>query len=159
MDEARRKNADQNPLLGSAGLTGPDAIRRILLTTLWLAAILALVAWAYLGWRWALAFLGGTCIGGGNLIFLTALGRQFLRPGPRDIASLIGLLSMKMVAIYGGLIALLLWKEMPTVGVVCGFSLTLAVITLKAAGRAPLASGIIGAREPSDGIEHDRRER
>lgn len=158
MDEARRQIDPPLPLFNNAGLSGKDAIRRILQTTLWLGALLTLIAWAYLGWRWALAFAGGVCIGGGNLIFLTALARQFLRPGPRDLASLIGLLSMKLVVIYGGLLALLLWKEMPTAGVVCGFSLTLAVITLKAAGRALLASGITGAEKPSGGSEHERRE-
>lgn len=158
MDEAPRHSEQPPAFFGVAGLTGKDPIRRILRTTIWLGVLLALISWAYLGWRWALAFAGGVCIGGGNLIFLTALARQFLRPGPRDLASLIGLLSMKLVVIYGGLLALLLWKEMPTAGVVCGFSLTLAVITLKAAGRALLASGITGAEEPSGGSEHERRE-
>ncbi len=129
----------------------PAAVRRILLTSAWLGALATLAAWAFLGGRWALGFAGGALIGSANLVFLTVLARMVIVPGKRNLPSIAAVLSIKLIAVYGGLAGLLLWRFVPTLAVVCGFSLVLVVITLKAAGRALLASGWLGSGMGSQG--------
>lgn len=140
------------PTEGSyAGMPAPAAIRRILLTSTWFGAIAALAAWVFLGWRWALGFAGGALIGAANLLFLTVLARMVIVPGRRNLPSIAAVLSIKFLAVYGGLAGLLLWRFVPTLAVVCGFSLVLVVITLKAAGRALLSGGRLGSGMGSPG--------
>lgn len=130
---------------GDMDVTAPRSIRRILLPTAWLGLISAICAWVYLGWPTALGYLGGIAVGAVNLIFLTLLTQQVLvKDGRRNLISIAATLAIKLVLVYGGLAALILWKLTPTVAVVCGFSLILLVITLKAVGKALLTSGLFG---------------
>jgi len=122
----------------------PADIRRILLTSIWFGVLVALATWVLLGWRWALGFTGGALIGAGNLVFLTVLARMVIVPTKRNLPSILAVLSIKILMVYGGLAGLLLWRFVPTLAVVCGFSLVLVVITLKAAGRALLSGGRLG---------------
>jgi hypothetical protein len=122
-------------------MPAPEAIRRILVTSAWFGGLIALAAWVLLGWRWALGFTGGALIGAGNLYFLTVLARIVIVPGRKNLPSILAVVTIKILTIYGGLAGLLLWHLPPTLAVVCGFSLVLAVITLKAAGRALLSHG------------------
>jgi hypothetical protein len=133
--------------------TDIGVIRRILVTTAILAALVALALWVYAGWRWAAGFAGGAVIGAANLVFLTALMREIIRPGRRSRGRIAALLAVKVPVVYGGLVGLLVWKAPPAIAVVIGFSLVLIVIVLKAAGRALLDSGLLsqarsGDREP-----------
>ena len=133
------------PLTPFPGMLGTDigVIRRVLVTTAILAALVALVLWVYAGWRWAAGFAGGALIGAANLVFLTALVREIVRPGPRARGRIAALLAVKVPVVYGGLVGLLVWKAPPAIAVVIGFSLVLIVIVLKAAGRALLDSGLL----------------
>jgi len=132
-------------------IPAPAAIRRILVTSAWFGASAAVAAWLLLGWRWALGFAGGALIGAANLIFLAVLARLVITPGKRNLPSIAAVLSIKFLAVYGGLAGLLLWRFVPTLAVVCGFSLVLVVITLKAAGRALLSSGWLASGAGSQG--------
>ncbi len=119
-------------------------IRRIVLTSAWTGALVALLVWTAVGWAWALGFAGGAIIGILNLIFLTALTREVVRTGKRSAGRIAALLAVKIPLIYGGLAALLLWRVLPIAAVVIGFPLVLVVIVLKVAGRALLTSGLFG---------------
>jgi hypothetical protein len=132
---------------GDMDTTAPRAIRRILLPTAWLGLVAAVCAWVYLDWHWALGFVGGIIVGALNLIFLTLLTQQVLvQSGKRNMISIASIVAIKLVLVYGGLAALIMWKLTPTVAVVCGFSLILLVITLKAVGKALVTSGLFGAQ-------------
>lgn len=126
------------------GFSPGKAVRKILVTTLWFGGLILVAVWAYAGGSWALGFAGGGLVGAVNLIFLTALVREVIRPGKRNAAAITALLAVKIPVVYGGLAGLLLWKAIPHLAVVAGFSLVLLVIVLKAAGRALLATGIFG---------------
>ncbi len=141
MDEAMAPAGD-TPL--PALLTAVGAIRSILVTCVWFGAIAALAAWISLGGPWALGFLGGAVIGGGNLYLISLLIRRIMDPQKKKLVRTLGLLAIKIVGIYGGLGLLLLWDLTPAASVVCGFSLVLAVIVLKAAGRVLLPRGSSG---------------
>ncbi len=138
------------PSTALPGVPGTDigVIRRILVTTAILAALAALGLWVYAGWRWAAGFAGGALIGAVNLVFLTALMREIVRPGRRARGRIAALLAVKVPVVYGGLVALLVWKTPPAIAVVIGFSLVLVVIVLKAAGRALLESGLLSQTRP-----------
>lgn len=121
------------------------AIRRILAGTGVLAIIAAVGAWAHLGAGWAAGLAGGALLGCLNLVFLTALFVEILRPAGRRRGTIAALLAIKVPLVYGGLAALLLWRAIPVLAVVLGFSLVLLVIVLRAAGRALLDSGLLPA--------------
>jgi hypothetical protein len=110
-------------------------VRRIALTSIWLGALAALLLWAGVGPRWALGFAGGATLGVANLLLMSALIREIVTLGERSRRRIVGLLSIKVPLVYGGLAALLLTRIAPATAVVVGFSLVLAVIVLKAIGR------------------------
>ncbi len=151
-------NASEPLIDALPGLAAPAAIRRILVTTAWFGGVLALIAGALLGWAWALGFAAGTLVGAANLLFLALLARLVLVSGRRNVPRILAVLSIKVLIVYGGLAALLLWKTPPTVPVVLGFSLVLIVITLKAAGRALLSSDSMRIEAPSTPTESADRE-
>jgi len=122
-----------------------DVIRRTLIAVAGLTALLCLVAGVYLGGAWACGLAAGSAVGMLNLIFLTALVREIVRPGKRHAGRIAALLALKLPVVYGGLALLLLWRWPPVAAVVGGFSLVLVVIVLKAGGRALIASGWIRA--------------
>jgi len=143
-------------LTGNNDQSGPQAIRRILIPCAWLAVIFAALAWVFLSFNHALAFIGGTIVGCLNLIFLTLLVQQILvASGSRNYLTIALILALKILIVYGGLAGLLIWETTPIIGVVSGFSLILLVITLKAAGRALIASGILESGK-SNGTESYR---
>jgi hypothetical protein len=119
----------------ASGTEPSRAIRRILLTAAWLGALVTLAAWVHLGWPWALGFVGGALIGGGNLILLTALAHELLTREKRIPLRIAMLVGAKLIILYGGLAALLLWKLPPVLSVLAGFSLVLIVAVLKAGGQ------------------------
>ena len=143
--------------LASTGTSGADDyafVRRVLITSAWLWALVVLAGGVYLGTRWALGFAGGALVGAANLVFLTVLVRETVRLGKRRYGRILAILALKIPIVYGGLAGLLIWRVPATVAVVLGFSLPLIVITLKAAGRAIFQSGLLG-RAP-DGSARDR---
>jgi|WetSurMetagenome_2_1015567.scaffolds.fasta_scaffold991531_1 hypothetical protein len=148
---------NSEPQTPFSGIPGTDigVIRRILVTTAILAALVALALWVYAGWRWAAGFAGGAVIGAANLVFLTALVREIVRPGRRARGRIAALLAVKVPVVYGGLAGLLIWKAPPAIAVVIGFTLVLVVIVLKAAGRALLDSGLL-SHAPPTGRESQR---
>lgn len=132
-------------------VSAPAVVRRILLPVAWLGFVSAGCAWAYIDWQWALGYIGGIVVSVFNIIFITLLAQQVLiTAGKRNFVNIISILAIKLVVVYGGLAALILWKLIPTVAVVCGFSLILFVITLKAVGRVLIDSGLFGQRGPVD---------
>ncbi|MCK4304975.1 MAG: hypothetical protein KAY24_12125, partial [Candidatus Eisenbacteria sp.] len=138
---------------GGTVLSGPDAVRRILISSTWFGAVVILAAWVYFGWPWALGFAGGVLVGGGNLFFLAALIREIITTQKRNFQRIALLLAIKVMVVYGGLAVLLIWKVPPVLSVVAGFSLVLVVITLRAVGRELLAGGFfrIPTRKGKDG--------
>lgn len=132
--------------------SGPrsETIRRILITTAWLGALVALVAWVYFGWPWALGFAGGTLVGMSNIFFLSLLSQMILTTGKRNKGAIAAVVALKILVVYGGLAALLLWHLPSALSVVAGFSVVLLVIVLKAAGRAMLDAGLFGRGATSD---------
>lgn len=130
-------------------LFGADAsparmIRAVLITSLWFGAIITVVLWVLAGPRWGLGFVAGGIVGALNLLLLTSIVRQLIRLAPRNAWRIAGLIATKVVLVYGGLAALLLWRICPTPAIVAGFSLTLVVIVLKAAGRALITGSLSG---------------
>lgn len=136
---------------GIADLPPAAAVRRILITSAWFGASVALVAWAFFGWRWVLGFVLGGLLGAANLHLLSVLARLVVVPGRKNLPSILAVLTIKILVIYGGLAGLLLWHLPPVLAVVCGFSLVLVVITLKAAGRALISGPLISGPWPRAG--------
>ena len=135
-------------------LAGPHAIRRILISCAWFGGVVTLVAWVYLGWPWAVALAGGAAIGAANLAFLTALSQQVFAGEKRKTRKIVVLLVTKVLLVFGGLAALLTWDAPPIIGVVCGFSLVLVVITMKAIGRA-----LLGTRTANEDVREETAHR
>ena len=147
-------NSDPRPEREPAAPGEFVLIRRTLITTAWLGALACLVAWTYWGGSRALAILAGLVLGSANLVFLTALVREFVRLGERDAVKIAVLFASKMLVVYGGLAALLLTRRLSVLALVGGFSLPLAVIVLKAGGRALQATRLFrtaDGRLPADG--------
>ena len=111
-------------------------VRRTLRTSTWLGAVAVVLAWVWQGTTWAVGFAGGAFIGIANLVLLAALFREVLTRERRNTGRIIALLAIKVPLVYGGLAALLLSRALPAISMVAGFSLVLAVILLKALGRA-----------------------
>ncbi|MBD3235497.1 MAG: hypothetical protein GF330_02195 [Candidatus Eisenbacteria bacterium] len=110
----------------------------------WFGLLLGLLLWRLIGGRWALGFGAGTLLGMANLLLLGALAREVVRTSPRRAGRIAALLAVKIPLIYGGLAALILLMAFPPLAIVCGFSLVLVIVILRAAGRALLESGLIG---------------
>lgn len=123
-----------------------ETIRRVLVTSAWFGAVVALVAWVYLGWPWALGFAGGLAIGMANLYFLATLAQLVLTTERRSKSAIAGVFALKALVVYGGLAGLLLWDTPPALSVVAGFSAVLLVIVLKAVGRALLDTRLFGTQ-------------
>lgn len=143
-------------LSGGPDMTGHGAIRRILVACAWFGAVVALGCWVCLGWEWALGLAGGVVIGAANLVFLAALIRRIMIAERRKPARIALVMAAKIIVVYGGLAALLVWKVPPILGVVSGFTLVLIVITLKAVGRALLGSRALEAQAKLDRTENRR---
>ena len=149
MEEAARSGNGPDTRAAAGGfpaMRSPHATRSILITSAWFGALVAVAIWAYLGFPWFLGFVGGALIGAANLVFLTVLAREILTLEKKKRLRIAAVLAIKVVMVYGGLALLLVWDLPPTLAVVVGFALVLVVITLKAAGRALLASGVFGAQ-------------
>jgi hypothetical protein len=139
-----------------AHLSRLGTIRRILITSVWFGGLVALTTWVYLGWRWALGFGGGLIVGMANLYFLSLLTQLLLMAERRSKKAIVGILAGKLIVVYGGLAALLVWDLPPPLSVAAGFSVVLLVIVLKAFGRALLDSRFFGraTRAERVGDEH-----
>lgn len=89
----------------------------------------------YVGWGWGLGFLLGALWGAGNLYLLKSLIERVVKIGDRDLMSIAVLMAVKFPLLYfiGYLILSRDWYGVSAP--VLGFSLSLGVIVLKAAGR------------------------
>lgn len=94
-----------------------------------------LFATVYAGWGWGLGFLLGALWGAGNLYLIKTLIERVVKLGERDWMSIAVLMAVKFPLLYfiGYLILSRDWYEVWAP--VLGFSLSLAVIVLKAGGR------------------------
>ena len=135
-----------------------ETIRRILITSAWFGGLVGLVAWVYLGWPWAAGFAGGLIVGMANLYFLASLTQLVLTTDRRNKGAIAGILAIKVIVVYGGLAALLLWDLPSALSVVAGFSVVLFVIVLKAVGRALLATRLFGRDAPADQVGEEHAE-
>lgn len=112
-----------------------------------------LFATVYAGWGWGLGFLLGALWGAGNLYLLKLLIERVLKVGDRDWMPVAVLLAVKFPLLYfiGYLILsrdwYVLWAP------VMGFSLSLAVIVLKAGGRMLLHLDEPRPRQPAAGLK------
>jgi hypothetical protein len=92
----------------------------------------------YFGPLPAIAFFSAGVWGMLNLMFLSALVRVAIRPGGADVGSTIAWMVLKFPLLYLSGYALLKVPGFDVVPLLLGFTLILAVITLKAFGRAIL---------------------
>jgi hypothetical protein len=129
-------------------------LTRCLKVTALLALLGCLFAAVYVGWGWALGFLLGAAWGIGNLYLLRALIGKVVRQGGRDTWAIVGLVLIKFPLLYALGFVVLSRPWYPFWAPVLGFSLSLIVIVLKAAGRAMLRiEGPDAGRKPvSDSI-------
>ncbi len=147
LSQGSESNADP---AGHFRMPRQETVRRVLVTSTWFGAIVALVVWVYLGWPWALGFAAGLVIGMANLYFLATLAQLVFATERRSVSVIVGVFALKALVVYGGLAALLLWDKPPALSVVAGFSAVLLVIVLKAVGRILLDSRLSGARAHRD---------
>jgi hypothetical protein len=114
-------------------------VRAVLVTSLWFGALITIALGLYGGLRWGIGFAAGGAVGSVSFVMLKILATRILRVGPRPAGRILAAIAFKLLLVYGGLAALILWRAWPTLAIVAGFSLPLVVIILKAAGRAVLA--------------------
>lgn len=86
------------------------------------------------GQPWALGFTALGLWSAANLWVLERLLRAAIRPDGRDPVTIAVVGVVKLPILYGTLIALLMWGELPPLSVVTGLSVPIVVIFLKALG-------------------------
>lgn len=115
---------------------GLDAafLRRVHQADLGLTLLFGLLFLFAIGPRWALGFTALGLWSTANLWVLERLLREAIRPEGRDAVAIGVIAILKLPILYGGLVALLFWGDLPPVSVVLGLSVPMVVIFLKALG-------------------------
>jgi hypothetical protein len=117
--------------------------------TLRTTGIVLLIAFAFgtynFGFWPALAFLSGGIWGMLNLLFISALVRAAIRPDEVDVMRAIGFAIIKFPLLYVAGYFLLKIPQFDVMAVIVGSTMVLAVLVLKALGRA-----ILGLDNKSD---------
>jgi hypothetical protein len=102
----------------------------------------------YLGVYPALAVFSGGVWGILNLLFITALVRETIKPGAINKGKALGLAFLKIPLLYASLYALLKIPRFDPIHLMIGFSTTLVVMVLKIASRR-LVPGVDRPRQES----------
>ena len=113
----------------------PVFIKRVVVLSALLSATAFLFLSVYYQFPFALAFLLGGLWSSLNLLALTFMVQQLLRPVPIDWPVALASIFIKLPLLYGAGFFLVTWDFLPKLGLVAGFSVVLAVIILKGLGR------------------------
>ena len=113
----------------------PVFIKRVTVFSAALSAVAFLFLSVYYRFPFALAFLLGGLWSSLNLLALTFMVQQLLRPTPIDWPVAFASIFIKLPLLYGAGFLLVLWDYLPKLGLVAGFSIVFAVILLKGLGR------------------------
>lgn len=113
----------------------PEFIKRVTVLSAVLAAVAFLFLSVYYQVPFALAFLLGGVWSSLNLLALTFMVQQLLRPTPIDWPVAMASIFIKLPLLYGAGFLLVTWNYLPKLGLVAGFSIVFAVIVLKGLGR------------------------
>lgn len=113
----------------------PVFIKRVVVLSAVLSAVAFLFLSVYYQFPFALAFLAGGLWSSLNLLALTFMVQQLLRPTPIDWPTALAAIFIKLPLLYGAGFFLVTWDFLPKPGLVAGFSVVLAVIILKGFGR------------------------
>lgn len=113
----------------------PVFIKRVTILSAALSAVAFLFLSVYYQFPFALAFLAGGLWSALNLLALTFMVQQLLRPTPIDWPTALAAIFIKLPLLYGAGFFLVTWDYLPKLGLVAGFSVVLAVIVLKGFGR------------------------
>ncbi len=116
----------------------PEFIKRVTLLSAVLSAVAFLFLSAYYQFPFALAFLLGGLWSALNLLAMTFMVQQLLRPKPIDWPVAMASIFIKLPLLYGAGFFLATWDYLPKLGLVAGFSIVFAVIILKGLGRVIL---------------------
>ena len=113
----------------------PEFIKRVTVLSALLSAVAFLFLSVYYQLPFALAFLAGGLWSSLNLLALTFMVQQLLRPTPIDWPTALAAIFIKLPLLYGAGFFLVTWDFLPKLGLMAGFSVVLAVIILKGLGR------------------------
>lgn len=113
----------------------PEFIKRVAVLSAALSAVAFLFLSVYYQFPFALAFLLGGLWSSLNLLALTFMMQQLLRPTPIDWPAALASIFIKLPLLYGAGFLLVTWDYLPKLGLVAGFSNVLAIIILKGLGR------------------------
>ncbi|MCI0406901.1 MAG: hypothetical protein L0Z48_09055 [candidate division Zixibacteria bacterium] len=113
----------------------PVFIKRVAVLSAALTAVAFLFLSVYYQFPFALAILLGGVWSSLNLLALTYMVQQLLRPTPIDWATALASIFIKLPLLYGAGFFLVTWDYLPKLGLVAGFSVVFAVIVLKGLGR------------------------
>jgi len=116
----------------------PVFIKRVTVLSALLSAVAFLFLSVYYQLPFALAFLAGGLWSSLNLLAMTFMVQQLLRPTPIDWPTAMAAIFIKLPLLYGTGFFLVTWDFLPKLGLVAGFSVVLAVIILKGVGRMML---------------------
>ncbi len=133
-----------------------DFLARSYRTTLALLAVVTLFALVYAGPRAALGIAAGALLGVVNLRLVEELVVHWFRPQGARVGRVLLAVALKLLLVYGAGFALLEARLVAPGPVAAGFPMILAVIFLKALGRAYLARA--GAAPPPRAATRGRGE-
>lgn len=117
---------------------GPNFIRRVLITTAWVGGLIFICLGVYLGLPKAGAWIAGVALGMLDLFLLNQLLLEAI--GQRRKAALVTYGVLKFAAVYAIGAVLLFVAHLKPWFLLTGFTLFLAVIFLKIAGRLVLTA-------------------
>ena len=113
----------------------PLFIKRVTVLSAVLSAVAFLFLSVYYQFPFGLAFLAGGLWSSLNLLAMTFMVQQLLRPTPIDWPVALASIFIKLPLLYGAGFLLIAWDYLPKLGLVAGFSVVLVVIILKGLGR------------------------
>ena len=113
----------------------PEFIKRVTVLSAVLSAVAFLFLSVYYQFPFALAILLGGFWSSLNLLAMTFMVQQLLRPTPIEWTTALAAIFIKLPLLYGAGFFLVTWDYLPKLGLVAGFSVVLAVIILKGLGR------------------------
>ncbi len=113
----------------------PEFIKRVTVLSAALSAVAFLFLSVYYQFPFALAILLGGVWSSLNLLAMTFMVQQLLRPTPIDWATATASIFIKLPLLYVAGFLLVTWDFLPKLGLVAGFSMVFAVIILKGLGR------------------------
>ena len=131
---------------------GPDFIFRTLKTTGVVLLLVLVFGTVYVDFYDALAVFSAGIWSMVNLIFLAALIRTAVRPGGVDKTAAFGLAVIKFPLLYAAGYFLFTVDVFRPVPLIIGLSMVLAVMALKAAGRAVLNIDVVRPEGDSRGV-------